>query len=100
MLNLKQFSIDIRKFKKGKMIGKGGFSEVYLAKYKRSGEECTAKVLKSRYFKEEEKNNVENEIKSMSFRWGVLPAIIWKPIRMPVLIPVPNVFLWEGGVRI
>lgn len=65
-INLKQFSVDIRNFEKGEKIGKGGFSEVYLSVYKKTGKNYAAKILKNSLFKADDKAKIENEIEILT----------------------------------
>ncbi|KAK8842445.1 hypothetical protein M9Y10_026031 [Tritrichomonas musculus] len=65
-INVKQFGIDIRNFTKIEKIGHGGFSEVFLAEYKKNGRNYAAKVLKSNVFEREERKKIENEIEIMT----------------------------------
>lgn len=65
-LNLPQFGIDIRDFTQEENIGIGGYSEVYSAQYKITKKNYAAKIIKSYLFKEDDKKNIENEIKIMT----------------------------------
>lgn len=64
-IDIKEFGVDIRNFSKGERIGQGGYSDVYLAQYKKTGENYAAKVLKTNVFKEDERNKIENEVTIM-----------------------------------
>ncbi|KAK8875666.1 hypothetical protein M9Y10_005840 [Tritrichomonas musculus] len=64
-INPNKFAIDIRNFTRVRKIDSGGFGEVYLAQYLKTGENVAAKVLKRDVTVPQNRKLVDNEIDIM-----------------------------------